>query len=209
MSEVTDFDLGNIVSRETMESLLLFEGLVRKWNPAINLVSADSLSQLRTRHIVDSIQIYKHASSRDGLWCDLGSGGGFPGLVVAILAREDSGKFKVKLVESDGRKAAFLMEAARLIGLDVEVVRARIEDLPPLSASVLSARALAPLPKLCAFAFRHLDPRGVALFCKGARHEDEILIARKQWQVALEIHPSETGGLGVVLEMRNVRRDLS
>jgi 16S rRNA (guanine527-N7)-methyltransferase len=193
------------VSRETRERFDLLEALVGKWNPAINLVSAGSLAHFQERHIADSMQIYGLAADSTGIWCDLGSGGGFPGLVVAILAQEDGNRFKVKLVEADGRKSAFLREAARQIGLEVIVYTSRIEDLPPVFADILSARALTSLPKLCEFAMRHLNPSGRALFPKGARYNEEVSAARERWQFDLVAHPSKTDPAAAVLEMRNIR----
>lgn len=204
MPDVFHEDLGNLVSRETQERILLFESLVKKWNPVINLVSSRSLSDIRGRHIIDSVQLYKRAHGASGLWCDLGSGGGFPGLIVAILASEDDERFRVNLVESDQRKAAFLSEAARQLDLNIQIVASRIERLSPLSANVLSARALAALPKLCEFASVHLAPSGVALFPKGARFQHEIDDARQSWAFNVKVHQSQTDPSGVILELRDI-----
>ncbi|MDO8883442.1 MAG: 16S rRNA (guanine(527)-N(7))-methyltransferase RsmG [Pseudotabrizicola sp.] len=205
MSGATEKDLNAIVSRETLGRLLLLEALVKKWNPVINLVSAGTIPHIQQRHILDSIQIFRLSGPNQGVWCDLGSGGGFPGLVVALLAQEDGDRFHVQLVESDGRKCTFLREAARQLGLNVTVFNSRIEDLPAISASVLSARALTSLPNLCKFASLHLDSSGVALFPKGARYHDEVISARQHWRFDLTVHPSKTDSAAAVLEMRNIR----
>ncbi|MDR7124486.1 16S rRNA (guanine(527)-N(7))-methyltransferase RsmG [Pseudotabrizicola sp. 4114] len=193
------------VSRETSDRILLLEHLVRKWNPKINLVSNDSLRHLRDRHILDSMQIFELANFDCGSWCDLGSGGGFPGLVVAILAHEANTQGDVKLVESDGRKAAFLREAVRQLDVRANIIQSRVEDLPPLCATVLSARALAALPKLFSFAERHLAPGGVALFPKGATHQRELEDARQEWSFDVTLHPSKTEPTAAILEFRNIR----
>ncbi|NEX48094.1 16S rRNA (guanine(527)-N(7))-methyltransferase RsmG [Pseudotabrizicola algicola] len=194
-----------IVSRETDEKLLLLERLVQKWNPIINLVSKESLKTIRSRHIDDSMQIFRLAHFRGGVWCDLGSGGGFPGLVVAIMMAEEGVGGRVVLVEADQRKSAFLREAARQLEVTVEVFTERIERVPPLGAAVLSARALAGLPRLCEFANLHMATNGVALFPKGVRYQDEITQAKAAWVFDLTVHQSVTERASAVLEIRNIR----
>ena len=130
------------VSRETVQTLLDFEMLVRKWTTAINLVSKSTVSEIWQRHISDSAQIFQYLPAGAKNWLDLGSGGGFPGIVVSILARELAPGLRVTLVESDRRKATFLRQAAQQFGLDVVVLDKRIESIPPQAADVLSARAL-------------------------------------------------------------------
>ncbi|MFN4154297.1 MAG: 16S rRNA (guanine(527)-N(7))-methyltransferase RsmG [Paracoccaceae bacterium] len=205
MREEAGFEPFHYVSRETIDRFRLLESMVRKWNPAINLVSKDSVDQLRERHIRDSVQLFGIVDFAQGAWCDLGSGGGFPGLVIAILMQGTSRERHVKLVESDGRKAAFLREAVRQLELEAVVINARVEAIPALGASVLSARALAGLPKLCEFALRHLLPSGVALFPKGVSYKSEVLEARKNWEFDLSLHMSKTDPTAAILELRNIR----
>ena len=136
------------VSRETIDRLSHFEQTLLKWNPKINLVSKSSLQDIWTRHIVDSAQVFllaeDHISKEeDSNWLDIGSGGGFPGLVIAILAAERATRLSVTLIESDKRKAAFLRTAARECGVRVKVISNRIEKVDPQNADFLSARALA------------------------------------------------------------------
>ena len=120
--------LGNVyVSRETLADLKVFKQLVRKWNPAINLVAKSSLPEVWERHIADSIQIFPLVTEEPDLWLDIGSGGGFPGIVVAILAKGLGWSTKFHLVESDNRKSVFLRTAARDLKLNVEVSSDRIE----------------------------------------------------------------------------------
>ena len=205
MGGVASFPERSDVSRETLDRFMLLEHMVKKWNPVINLVSKDSLGQIRSRHINDSMQVFKLVKFEQGTWCDLGSGGGFPGLVVGILAQDSDRAVEVKLVESDGRKAAFLHEAVRQLDIHATVVHGRIEDLAPLSATILSARALAGLSKLCEFSQRHLSRDGVALFPKGANHKQEIEDARASWSFDLTLHPSITDSTAAILELRNIR----
>jgi 16S rRNA (guanine527-N7)-methyltransferase len=192
------------VSRETLDRLEALEALLRKWNPAINLVAKSTLHDAWQRHILDSAQLYALAPPQVGHWADLGSGGGFPGLVVAALAAERDPQRKLTLVESDQRKSTFLREAARQLGLSVTVATDRAEKLAPLGADVLSARALAALPMLCAFARRHLAPQGMALFPKGATHAAEVAEARRDWHFDLTVHTSETDAASVILALKAI-----
>lgn len=194
------------VSRETMLRLDQFAHLLRKWNPAINIVAGSTLNTIWGRHFSDSAQAFFLAQAKGGVWADLGSGGGFPGLVVAILAAEFTPDLKITLVESDARKAAFLATVARECELDVRQITERIEAASPLCAQVISARALAPLPKLLEYAERHLDANGVAYFLKGATWRDEIDAARRNWRFDLTAHPSKTDHNSAVLEVRGVSR---
>ncbi|WP_284165253.1 16S rRNA (guanine(527)-N(7))-methyltransferase RsmG [Frigidibacter sp. SD6-1] len=194
------------VSRETSERLQAFQALVRKWNSAINLVSRSSLDQIWERHIVDSAQIFVLSDQKSGLWADLGSGGGFPGLIVAILAAERAPDLRVALVESDQRKAAFLATAVRALGLQAAVHAARIESLPALDADILSARALAPLTDLLAHAERHLAPPGTALFPKGANHAAELRQALESWRFSYQTHASATDPDAVIYSIRGLSR---
>lgn len=192
------------VSRETLRRLEQLAGLVVQWSAKINLVSKASGQDLWKRHILDSAQVYSLKPDCSAHWLDIGSGGGFPGLVVAVLADENCPDLKVTLVESDQRKAVFLREAARQLGLSANIIRARIEDLQPLDADILSARALAPLPILCSYADIHLNKTGVALFQKGQNHVAEVLEARRNWTFTLTTHASRTDPAAVILEMKDL-----
>jgi 16S rRNA (guanine527-N7)-methyltransferase len=194
------------VSRETFADLKALEALVRRWNPAINLVGKASLGNLWHRHIADSAQIFAYCPPSARHWVDIGSGGGFPGLVVAILAREPVPALQVTLVESDQRKATFLRQAAQALGRDVTVLSERAEVVPGLAADVISARALAPLAELLSIAHRHLRLDGVALFPKGARHAEEIVDARKTWNFEVEMQPSQSDPDAAVLVIRKINR---
>ncbi|KMK65413.1 16S rRNA (guanine(527)-N(7))-methyltransferase RsmG [Puniceibacterium sp. IMCC21224] len=189
------------VSRETMEQLDVYAEVLKKWNRRINLVSPASMEHLWTRHIADSVQIYDLAPSDFTHWADLGSGGGFPGLVVAILAQSRNPTAKITLVESDARKAAFLRAVLRETGALAAVVNDRIERLPPLNASVISARALSDLSDLLAFADLHMAQGGAALFPKGERWKKELAPARDRWSFSLESHTSKTDPFAVILQI--------
>lgn len=197
---------GQSVSRETFQALQDFEALVRRWTPAINLVSKNTVPQIWDRHIADSAQVFSLCPPGASSWVDLGSGGGFPALVIAILARERLPQLRVTLVESDLRKSTFLRQAAQTLGLTVTVLTSRIETLKPLEADVLSARALAALPSLVGYAAVHLKPEGIAIFPKGARHQDELAQARETWAFDVDSRPSLSDGEAAILVIRNIHR---
>lgn len=193
------------VSRETSRHLERYADLLYKWNKAINLVAPGTLADLWSRHFLDSAQLMQHAPTH-GHWVDIGTGGGFPGLVCAILARASAPGLRFTFIESDQRKCAFLSTVIRSTGVVATVLPQRIEAAPPQAADILSARALAPLDKLLAFADRHLDRSGIALFPKGARHDAELAKALETWAFDVKSHPSETDPSGAILTIGNLTR---
>lgn len=200
---MTELLPGLSVSRETHDRLRVLAALLVKWNPAINLVSRTTVGMAWQRHIVDSAQLFR--ADPFSHWVDLGSGGGFPGLVIAVLAQEKYPEGRVTLVESDQRKCAFLREAARQLGVLVQIQQLRAEALAPLGADTISARALAPLDRLLGYAHRHLAPGGVGVFPKGAGWRDELDAARKVWIFEAETVTSVTDPEAVVLTVKGLR----
>lgn len=194
------------VSRETIERLDCYASLVEKWNPAINLISKSSVEHLWPRHIRDSAQIFGISGVSLGLWADFGSGGGFPGLVVAILAAEAAPELEVLCVESDVRKATFLRTVIRETGISAKVVSERVESLPSLGAEVISARALASLNDLLSYAEPHLKKGGHCLFLKGASVERERAEALESWRFNCEDYESETDSEAVILKIGAIER---
>ena len=170
------------VSRETLGRLETYQVLLARWNPRINLVARSTVDSVWDRHFTDSAQLFALRPADARVWADLGSGGGFPGLVIAILAAEAARALRVTLVESDQRKCAFLSTVLRETGVAATVLARRIESVPPLGADVVSARALAPLETLIGYAQRHLAPGGRALFLKGESLSAELDIARRSWR---------------------------
>ncbi len=193
------------VSRETLEQLKQFEDVVRKWNPRINLVSRRSLDDFWTRHIVDSVQVLRTVKPT-GRWVDLGSGGGFPGIVVAICAATENPDLDIRLIESDQRKSAFLRNAARECGAKCTVISKRIEQADAQNADVLSARALADLTTLMEFSERHLNKSGIALFPKGVTWKKEVEDAQQKWSFELEAITSLTEPDAAILKIKGVTR---
>jgi len=193
------------VSRETIEKLDAFLGLVTKWNSAINLVSGPSLKNGWERHILDSAQLSLLSEGRRGLWVDIGSGGGFPGLVLAIIFHGAGRDIQMRLVESDERKCAFLREASRRMQVPVEVCCERVEGMAPQGADILSARAFAPMDKILSIAKLHLRDGGVAILPKGKSFADEIAVAKRSWVFEVEERPSFIEPEAMVLIVGNIR----
>lgn len=197
--------LGLDVSRETMEKLEGFSALVGKWTAKINLVSKNSLDDIWSRHILDSAQIFELAPKR-GRWVDLGSGGGFPGIVAAILSQGQGVEHQFVLVESDHRKSVFLRTAIRELSIDAVVRSERIETLEPLRADIVTARALADLDTLLQFTSQHLCQNGVALFPKGEMWEKEDNTARLRWSYRCDPITSKTNPAAAVLKIKDIAR---
>lgn len=191
------------VSRETSDRLQIYADLLVRWNSRINLVAPGTVADLHTRHIDDCLQVADLNKENDGHWADLGSGGGLPGLVLAITKADTDLSFT--LVESDQRKAAFLRTVIRATGLtNTSIMSQRIESLPPLNAAYVSARALAPLRQLMAYLDRHLGPTGTAYLMKGRQWRAEVEEARKEWSFEYIAHPSRTQEGAVTLEVSGV-----
>jgi 16S rRNA (guanine527-N7)-methyltransferase len=207
MTEASDVTVGGVdVSRETFTLLEAYAALVRRWTPAINLVSKSTLDDLWRRHISDSAQLFTLCPASAVSWVDLGSGAGFPGLVVAVLAKQLQPGLQVTLVEADLRKATFLRQAAQALNLTVTVRSERIETLPPQNADVLSARALAALPDLLVYADKHLRPDGLAIFPKGVRYKAELDQARIAWDFSVDTRSSLFESDAAILTIRNIHR---
>lgn len=181
------------VSRETEARLDRFVGLLLEWQQRINLIAPSTEPILWTRHIADSLQLIPLAPEAR-IWVDLGSGGGFPGLVIACVLAERPGA-KMYLVESIQKKARFLSEAARTIGAPVEVHAERISDFvrhAPGRVDVVTARALAPLGKLFKEAYPLLKTGAKGLFLKGQDVDAELTQASKCWTIQADLVPSRT-----------------
>ncbi len=194
------------VSRETFERLKTYVELLKKWNPRINLISKSTLPDVWVRHVQDSVQISNLAPKPCKIWGDLGSGGGFPGLVVAIMALETGTPGQVFLVESDQRKCAFLRTVIRETGARAEVINKRIDEVKGLNADVISARALASLSNLLEFAEIHLSPNGTAIFPKGVSWEKELIEAQALWSFKHHVVKSQTETGPVILSITGVSR---
>jgi 16S rRNA (guanine527-N7)-methyltransferase len=189
------------VPRETEQRLREFVALLLRWNAKINLTAERDEATIWQRHVLDSLQLTPLIPPTEGPIVDLGSGAGFPGLMLALTTGRET-----HLVESDRRKAAFLIEAARVLALPhVKIHPTRIEaaTLPP--ASILTARALAPLTALLPHAHRILAPGGIALFPKGRTAEQELTDAAGAWIMRTERFPSRTDPTATILRLSEIR----
>lgn len=191
------------VDEVTLDRLRRYAAALARWNGTINLVAPASLPDLWSRHILDAAQLWPLAPAGARHWADLGSGGGLPGLVVAILARGTP--LRVTLVESDRRKAAFLRAQIAEHDLAATVCTQRAEALAPLAADVVSARALAPLDRLLPMVARHLGPQGVALLPKGRGWATELTQAAPGPMFRVEPLPSATDPTARLLRLTRIR----
>jgi 16S rRNA (guanine527-N7)-methyltransferase len=190
------------VSRETLSRLEAYADLLIRWSARINLVGRDTLADLWRRHMLDSAQLHQLIPERAQSLIDLGSGAGFPGLVLAILGAGD-----VELVEADTRKAAFLFEAARVTEVGVTIRACRSAAVPPHPVDVVTARALAPLDRLLDLARPFLASDTVCLFPKGEKAGQELTVARKHWRMIVSMHDSIADPRGVVLRLDRIARE--
>ena len=188
-----------------MERLAIYAERLIRWNTRINLVGAASMADLWRRHMLDSAQLIDRLPRRATEIVDLGAGAGFPGLVLSILTG-----LRAHLIESDTRKAAFLNEVARLTEATATIHSVRIEDLEPFPVDVISARALAPLPRLLELASPILEISAGSmpscLFLKGAKWREELTAAQKQWSMRANSFASISDPTGRVLVLGNVSR---
>ena len=195
------------VSRETRERLQEFAALLKTWNERINLIARGDVAAIWDRHIEDSLQVLDCSPTSPTHWLDIGTGGGFPGLVVAIANIDLAPATRHTLIESDKRKAAFLMTAANHLDAKVTVLPVRSESAPPQAADVISSRAFAPLIDLCTHLERHLSPGGTALLLKGETAPEEIAAARKRWTFDCIQHKSRTNHRATILQISGLKRD--
>lgn len=195
------------VSRETEIRLDRFADLLVTWQNRINLIAPSTLPNLWTRHIADSLQLLTLVEA-PMLWVDVGSGGGFPGLIVACALAEKPGA-EIHLVESNQKKAAFLREAARVTGVPARVHAVRIEDFAAQFSGqpdVVSARALAPLKELLSEAYPLLKTGAKGLFPKGQDVEAELTEASKYWRFEYDLVPSLTSPNGQIVVIRSLAK---
>jgi 16S rRNA (guanine527-N7)-methyltransferase len=183
------------ISRETRDRLRTYAQLLGRWQKTINLIAPSTLGEIWHRHFADSAQLWQFRPDNARTWLDIGSGAGFPGLVLAILGAETGATHHI-LVESDARKAAFLREVARATGITVDILCMRIENAETRAnvkaVDCLTARALAPLPRLLEMAAPYFTSSTLGLFLKGKEAAAEVEQAARSWQFDCELKPSMT-----------------
>ncbi|MDG2242538.1 MAG: 16S rRNA (guanine(527)-N(7))-methyltransferase RsmG [Rhodospirillaceae bacterium] len=194
-----DFQTATGVSRETLIGLKAYVDTLIDWNSRVNLVARSTIEDVWHRHVLDSAQLYQFLPRDASVLVDLGSGAGFPGLVLAIM-----GVPEVHLIESTGKKASFLRAAADAAGVSVKIHNRRIEALEPFTADVITARALAPLDKLLSYAQPFTGPHTLHYYLKGQHVGDELTKAHKIWNMKVDRQSSSTDPRGSVLSVREV-----
>lgn len=194
------------VSRETLIRLTVFHDLLLTWNVRINLISKNDTGAIWTRHIADSAQLVSHVPISANSIVDIGSGAGFPGLIVLAMLQDSNPPNGYTLIESDTRKAAFLITALRSMGLSASVRSDRAESIPPLAADVVTARAVAPLETLFKYYMMHRAADGIGLFPKGETVHKELEAARSSWTFSHRLHDSLTDPGSAIVEVGAVRR---
>ena len=208
-----DFARAANVSRETLARLETYAALLAKFQKTINLVSRDTLEEVWRRHFLDSAQLFPLLPPAARVVLDLGSGAGFPALVLAIMAQGAARTLEMHLVEADTRKSIFLREVARQTGCPVTVHNGRLEGLAPFAVDVITARAFAPLAGLLSLAAPFLEfpgarpgARPVVLLLKGRQAREELTEATKEWKMHADLIPSVTDPEAGVLRLRDVTR---
>lgn len=199
----TVFDRLN-VSPAVQSKLDTYVALLEEWQGKMNLVSDSTLPVVWTRHVLDSAQIEQYLQPSDKVILDLGSGAGFPALVLAIL--DESKSRTVHMVESDGKKCSFLQAVADACGLQVVIHNERIEKMAVFKADVITARALAALDKLVNYAKPFIGERTRCLFLKGKKADEELKLCAKKFVFAIEKHPSITSEEGRILCLTGVKK---
>ena len=194
--EIMGSQLG--VSRETMDKLMTYEVQLLKWQRAVNLVSKSTLPDLWTRHFLDSAQLLPHIGNDVKTIVDMGSGGGFPAMVLAM-----TGRFDVHCIESDQKKIEFLRNVSRETKTKINLHCCRLEHAPELSADLVTSRALASLDKLLSFAEPFSHAKTQCLFLKGANHNEEIACTKQNWHVKFSTYESITDPEGVILKVES------
>lgn len=191
------------VSRETLARLKLYAAMLEDWGTRHNLMSRASAADLWRRHFWDSAQLVPLVPKGAATLVDLGSGAGFPGLVLAECLRQPG--IKMTLIEATAKKCRFLEAVRDRLGLDVEVRCGRVEGAPRQSFDVVTARAVAPLPTLLSYAQRFYGPHTMGLFLKGQNVDAELTEAHKSWKMRVKRHLSRSDSSGVILEVRELR----
>ena len=193
------------VSRETKDRLEAYAAELERWNRAINLVSPREIARLWSRHILDSLGMAS-LLTEGGLWLDIGSGGGFPAIPLAIVSRETRNGPKFVLVESDQRKGAFLREVIRKLALNAEVEIRRVEDLEPKKARLISARALAELNFLLSWTENQRASGAKMVLLKGEKAFDELTAASAEWHMRYQAERHPLTRNGYMLIIREAKR---
>ena len=192
------------VSRETIDLLKTYEASLNEWQNKMNLVSNKSLSDAWNRHFEDSMQLFDLLPQDIEIVYDFGSGAGFPGMVLAVMAKEKTPYLKFKLVESIGKKTLYLKHVKDVTGANVEVINNRIEKIKPEIAGAITSRAMCSLTELLKYSRPFCNNNTKMIFLKGRNYNEELQIAKKEWNFKLEILPNKESADGVILIITNL-----
>ncbi|MDG2355016.1 MAG: 16S rRNA (guanine(527)-N(7))-methyltransferase RsmG [Paracoccaceae bacterium] len=193
------------VSRETCEKLHYYYCILSEWNTKVNLVSRKSIESSWQRHFLDSSQLWLYAPQNAKTWLDFGSGGGFPGLVISIIAQELNPQLKVILVEKNKKKAFFLEQVSLKLSLNVCLFCSKVEDVKPQKADVISARAFGALRRLIEIAYMHKNDKTISLFPKGKTFSLEIKESLVYWEFEMRQISNLLSLDSSILEIRNIK----
>lgn len=194
------------VSHETINQLITYHNLLVEWQEKINLVSKTSLADAKNRHFEDSIQLFKYIPKTAKTLIDFGSGAGFPALVLAIMAKNETPYLKISLVESIGKKTLFLKEVAKATNTDVQIINDRIENIKTQKFDVITSRAMTSLNDLLAYAYRFCSKNTVCIFPKGKKYAEELAVAHKKWKFRCAIEASNISDEGKILIITNISK---
>ena len=201
------FEEKNNVSRETIDKLKSYEASLKEWQQKFNLVSNTSLEDAWNRHFLDSMQLFELLPENAKVLFDFGSGAGFPGMVLAVMAAEKTPYLKINLVESIKKKTLYLNEVKTILGLtNVTVINDRIENVKTQIADVITSRAMTSLNSLIGYSIRFCGKQTKCIFPKGKSHLEEIAEAKKSWKFDLEILKSTQSEEGVILVLTNISK---
>jgi 16S rRNA (guanine527-N7)-methyltransferase len=189
------------ISHEIFDRLSIYHDLLLKWQPKINLVGPDTIPDCWNRHFLDSLQLIPYIDDLKKTMVDMGSGAGFPGMVIAIVGGRD-----VHLVESDARKIIFLKEVARLTHTNVTIHHGRIENTVIEDVGIILSRACAPLDALLSLSSFYISHGTDCLFHKGKNYSNEIEDAKEHWSFTCNAFPSVTDTQGVILKLSDIGR---
>lgn len=194
------------VSRETIDLLKAYEASLNEWQNKMNLVSKNSLPDAWNRHFEDSMQLFNLLPQSAEIVYDFGSGAGFPGMVLAVMAKEKTPYLKFKLVESIGKKTLYLKHVKEITGANVEVINERIEKIKPEIADAITSRAMCSLTELLKYSHPFCGKKTKMIFLKGRNYKEELQVAKQEWNFKLEVLPSQESEDGVILVITNLRR---
>ena len=192
------------VSRETFDRLKAYEASLKEWQNKFNLVSNASLEDAWKRHFKDSVQLFKYVPERSRILLDFGSGAGFPGMVIAIMAEEKMPNLKVKLIESIKKKTLYLNAVKDICNVRVQIINDRIENIPSFSADVITSRAMCNLNDLLKYSNKFSNKKTTLIFPKGKSYKEELNIAQKNWNFDCNIFANEINPEGVILVINNL-----